>query len=338
MKILYVEDELSKNIPKIKRIFEKYLGKDIIKQLSEFEKDDFGASPEEIKQCVNGSGIVNVEYNFVKALELITNHIDDYSLLVVDRNLSQSEYDFAEIRKIIPQYSEKLYDMYFEREGDYILTKVAFTDYDVLNKFYFVTANSSSELKNKEDIERVIDYGEFTAENIIDKSDSKALEKLRTRINQNVKLNIKLDNISYLTFLEKNIGINAANKFFELLENKGNSIGNKLTSCRILLENLLTELAKKMEKNNSECWRYSKGDKKELNLSGYIREIINNEYKKYKSNEIIRNAFYSIKSISNEFGAHEDLTSVNGEATEDTVQTLIFGLKDIITWLEREHY
>ncbi|WP_207680782.1 hypothetical protein [Desulfonema magnum] len=66
MKILYVEDELSRNIPGIIRLFEKYLGKKKIRRLKELEEDEsgYGAEPDEIKGIVEETNIVEVEYRF----------------------------------------------------------------------------------------------------------------------------------------------------------------------------------------------------------------------------------------------------------------------------------
>jgi len=45
MKILFVEDQITRNISRITRLFEKYLTKNARKQLRELEKDDYKNYP-----------------------------------------------------------------------------------------------------------------------------------------------------------------------------------------------------------------------------------------------------------------------------------------------------
>ena len=72
MKILYVEDELSKNIPRIIRLFQKYLGEERIRELEAIEHDEsgFGGRPEDIKQIVELCNKIEIEYTFSNALRL----------------------------------------------------------------------------------------------------------------------------------------------------------------------------------------------------------------------------------------------------------------------------
>ena len=66
MKILFVEDDLSKNIPRLVNLFSDILSEAIINQLKSFGKDDsgYGASPDEIKNIVESS-ILGELYNSV---------------------------------------------------------------------------------------------------------------------------------------------------------------------------------------------------------------------------------------------------------------------------------
>ena len=72
MKILYIEDKPSENIDRIIQLFQKYLSKDIVKQLENISEDDsgFGATPKEIKQIINSSSTIWFEYNFLDALNM----------------------------------------------------------------------------------------------------------------------------------------------------------------------------------------------------------------------------------------------------------------------------
>jgi hypothetical protein len=92
MKILYVEDELAANIPRILRLFSKYLSQQEIKSLKSLEADEYGAEPEQVKQAMGNSNIIEIEYRFPNALKKIIDHPDKYVMFIIDRNLVKAEY------------------------------------------------------------------------------------------------------------------------------------------------------------------------------------------------------------------------------------------------------
>jgi len=338
MKILYVEDKPSENIDRIIFLFRKYLSKEIIEQLENMDEDEsgFGGSAEDIKQIINSSNSIWFEYSFYQALKVLNNEQNEFALYIIDRNLSEVDYDVEEIRKNEPNYSEEMSVDFLGFEGDCLLHKLVYK-IDVLNKFFFLTANSRDSLKNLEDIQKHIKWGKFSSENFIDKTDNKQKEKLRNVINGHQQMLIQLENSGYIEILQKYVGEKAVDEFMELVNNKDTKIPESLTSCRIILENILTILAKKKEPTNNECWKSNKG-KKELKLSTFINHITYEESKYYSSNTIIEMALKSIKTISSEFGAHQNLQSEKMLATKSTVQSLIYNLKDIILWIGNEHF
>lgn len=333
MKILYVEDKPSENIDRIIFLFRKYLSKEIIEQLENMDEDEsgFGGSAEDIKQIINSSNSIWFEYNFYQALKVLNNEQNEFALFIIDRNLIKSNYDLDEIRKIEPNYSEEMSVEFLGFEGDYLLHKLIY-DVDVLNKFFFLTANSKEGLKNLEEIKKHIKWGKFSSDNFIDKTDNRQKEKLRNIINSHQQMLVQLENLEYINILQKYVGEKASDEFISLLiNNKYLKIPEALTSCRRLLESILTTLAEKIKPTNSECWRYKKG-KKELKLSTFINHITFEEIVYYSSNTIVENGMKNINTISSEFGAHQDLKSEKMLATKNTVQTLIYNLKDIIIW------
>lgn len=163
MKILYVEDELSKNIPRIIRLFSNYLSKKQRRSLEALIENESGfrIDPYEVKSIIEDTPIVEVEWRFPDALRKIIQSAKKYDLFIIDRNLSEQDYEYEELRNIDPLYNETLYNDFFEREGDYFLHKLIY-DIDVINKFYFLTAYSASdEIRNNQDIKRFIDFGKF---------------------------------------------------------------------------------------------------------------------------------------------------------------------------------
>ena len=333
MKILYVEDKPSENIDRIIFFFKKYLNKDIIKQLKDLKDDEsgYGASAEEIQQIINSSNNIWFEYNFYQALKVLNNEQNKFVLFIIDRNLSDSDYDVEEIQKIEPNYSEEMSVNFLGFEGDYLLHKLLYENVDVNNKFFFLTANSSDSLKNLEDIQKHIEWGKFSSDNFIDKTDNRQKEKLRNVINSHQQMQVQLENSEYLEILQKYVGEKTVDEFMKLMIDKDLQIPDALVSCRKLLESILTILAEIIKPTNSDCWRYKKG-KKELKLSTFINHVTNEEIVYYSSNTIVEMALKNIKTISSEFGAHQDLKSDKMLATNNTVQSLIYNLKDIILW------
>ncbi len=204
VKILYVEDELSKNIPRIVRLFSKYLGEEKVKALETPETDTsgFGADPEEIKSIVEETYMIEVEYRFPNALHKIVQRPEKYALFIVDRNLSEHEYTYEEIQSIDPYYTKILYQRYSkkDREGDYLLQKLAlFSPVDVMTRFYFLTAYSAQdELQIAEDVEQLIDLGKFKAENFIEKGNDSDLKRLRQII-----YTINMSDVGYETLIKQ---------------------------------------------------------------------------------------------------------------------------------------
>jgi len=328
MKILYIEDKPSENIDRIIFFFEKYLSKDVVKQLKGLKDDEsgYGASAEEIKQIINTSNSIWFEYNFYQALKVLNNDQNEFVLFIIDRNLSDSDYDDEEIRKIEPNYSEDMSVDFLGFEGDYLLHKLVY-DVDVMNKFFFLTANSRDSLKNLEDIQKHIKYGKFSSENFIDKTDNKQKEKLRNVINGHKQMLIQLENSEYIEILQKYVGEKAVDEFMDLLITDRLRFSDACVSVRKLLESLLTNLAQKKKPDNPDCWRSSRG-KRELKLSTFINVLIHEESDKYSTNSVTEESLKSIKVIGST-EAH-DLERI---ATENTVQTLIFSLKDILIWI-----
>ena len=328
MKILYVEDELSKNIPRVIRLFSKYLSKKEIKNLKEADETDYVAEPESIKKIVEKTGVIEIEYRFPDALQKIIQNIEKYALFIIDRNLSEIEYEHDEISQIDAHYSADQYDKFFEREGDYLLQKLIYKGVNVLRKFYFLTAYPApDEIRGAGDLQTHVDFGKFHAENFIEKGDNEQLEKLKLII-ENIKiLNLQEENKEYLNILRKKINEETAERFLKILDEKDERmrIGDNLKDIRIIYEYILKACLQKIPDMNSNCTneygnlRMGQKTIKWLSDSGYI-------------NNILRNFFFSINKICSEFGAHQNLENSQYEPTLNTVSSLVYALKDVILW------
>jgi len=332
MRILFVEDEISKNIPRIIRLFSKYLGKERIKRLNELTADEWGAEPHEIKAIVEETGIVEIEHRFPEALAKVIHQHQAYALFIVDRNLSDAEYNFEEASKIDPGFTERLYeDYYFEREGDYLLHKLALLIGGVgaKERFYFLTAYSAEEeLRGEQDhIKHLIEHiKDFKRENIIEKG---AVEKLIQIIDDTPVLQVQHQNQFHLGILRRHIGDETAEKFLTILLEKDNQgrIGENLSSLRIVYETILKHCPRMMPEmvQNQNCT----DDHGNIVLGAKtIVWLSDNQH----INDILRNFMFSIVRITSDFGSHASTTPHIFKPTTDTVNALVYAMKDFIRW------
>ena len=175
MKVLYIEDELSKNIPRITRLIGKHLSPKQVQTLGDLEKDESGyvATSEEIKHIVEETHVIAVEYRFPDALRKVMRHPEPYTLFIIDRNLAGSEYTLEEVQSIDPEYNEELADYYSEREGDYLLLKLGKCGYgELINNAYFLTAYhpARDELLGSQALSAFIDLQRFKQKNFFEKA------------------------------------------------------------------------------------------------------------------------------------------------------------------------
>jgi len=183
MKILYVEDELAKNIPRIIRLFASYLGKERSAQLEALETSEYGANPEEIKKIVEETQLIDIECRFPDALKKVVHDYQKYRLLIIDRNLLENGYTLEEVREIVPEYDENHDKQYSGREGDYLLLRLGNCSCNLINNTYFLTAYSAQdELRSHRELNLRLDLKRFKEENFIEKDSARGLERLRDTI------------------------------------------------------------------------------------------------------------------------------------------------------------
>ncbi len=327
MKILYVEDELSKNIPRIIRLFSNYLSKKQRKSLESLIENETGfrIDPQEVKGIIEDAPIIEVEWRFPDALRKIIQPAKKYDLFIIDRNLSEQDYEYEELKNIDPLYNKTLYNDFFEREGDYFLHKLIY-DIDVVNKFYFLTAYSASdELRNGEDIKRFIDFGKFTDTNFIEKGNESHIKRLQDIMKSSNSIELRNANQLYLGILSKYLGEEADNNFFKIIKEKGSyeSIVDNLMRMRNIYEQILRECVRRIPDMKANCLN-ERGD---IILSGQTIEWL-------KSNQHISNMqrdfFFSIVKNTSDQGNHRKLEE--SKPTIEAINALIYQLKDITLW------
>ncbi len=221
--------------------------------------------------------------------------------------------------------------MYAEREGDYLLNHIVYKT-DVLSKFYFMTAYSANdEIRGASDIQTHINLEKFSTDNFIEKGNEADFDRLKSTIDNINSLNLQLENRSYLQILSKNIDDKAAGFFLEILTTPNNSpqrIRDNLNRIRLIYENIMDVCAIKIPGMSAAC-----GD-----VKGGKTVIWMNDNNHIDSN-ILRNFLFSIRNISNAFGSHREYHPNNGplyDPTSDTVNALIYALKDVILWFGKK--
>ena len=350
MKILFVEDEISKNIPRIIRLFSKYLGETRIDQLKKLEEDEsgYGADPVAVKNIVESTNMIDLEYCFSGALNKIIRNYKKYSMFIIDRNLVQEEYDFEDIKEIDSNFTEKQFETFWEREGDYLLQKLVYLGIDVMAKFYFLTAYSyENEIKSADNIRTHIDFGKFTSTNFVEKSSSVEINSLKELIENIDVLNIQMENEEYLNILREYLSSEICDSFIEVLTEKDSDkrkdIEQNLGLLRKILENILAVLAYRLNVPDECKSRNGIKVRKVIKwLLGGKKEETGTIYSyPYFTNGLIKNYLYNTYEISSDFGIHPDYNqkseneSKGYQPTSNTVNSLIFSMKEIILWFGR---
>lgn len=333
MKILFVEDEISQNIEIIIALFSKHIGKEGVKKLEQVEADGWGAGPDEIKSVLDDTGLVEFESNFPNALAKVISQPQNYALFIVDRNLSDVVYELEDVNRIDPDFNEWCYDRHWEREGDYLLLKLYQRKIAIKEKFYFLTANLDEIRGEKKHITDFLNYfPNFLTENFIEKSNNEALSRMVKIIENMPELNLRYENRYYLRILRQHIDKDTAEAFFNILlkiekdRREPDIVRENLASLRIIYEAILKCCPQTIPEmlENQNCT-----DNGKLVLGGKtIIWLSDNHY----TNNILRNFMFSIYRITSDFGSHTNETAHIFKPTTDTVNSLVYAMKDFIRW------
>jgi len=260
----------------------------------------------------------------------------------------EEEYDLEDIKKIDSGFTEKQFETFWEREGDYLLQKLVYLGIDVRAKFYFLTAYSyENEIKSADNIRTHIDFGKFTSDNFVEKSSSDEINSLKGLIENIDVLNIQMENEEYLNILRGYLSNEICDSFIEVLTEKDSDnrkdIEQNLGLLRKILENILAVLAYRLNAPDECKSRNGIKVRKVIKwLLGGKKEETGTIYSyPYFTNGLIKNYLYNIYEISSDFGIHPDYyqksenESKGYQPTSNTVNSLIFSMKEIILWFGR---
>jgi len=331
-KILYIEDELSTNIPRIINLFQKYIGPKQIKKLNNWLDDDFGPTNKEIEYCINASNVIEVSSKFSDALEKVILHYEDYCLFIVDRNLADNDYHIDEIKSIDSNFSDEIHERYYGREGDYLFLRL-FGKIDLLSQFYFLSAYPvEDELRSADEVRGLIDVNNFSRDNYIEKGNYSNIRKLQSIVDNIKSISIELENKSYCDIIKRYCGDVKYNELLALLSND-ESTDNNLVTIRRLYESLLTNYYlrneikignKRDDSDYIQCGEVFKWIIKwDRNSKEYINVNCNPIFEKFG------NCIYMLTSM---YGAHSQNSATDNPVTDDSIDALISMLKYIIIW------
>jgi len=182
VKILYVEDDLGGNIPRILNLFGDILPNKIVKALSELDANEGGANSEDVKALLDKSPTVQACYDFADAIQTVKENWRDFNLFILDRNLTdgQGEWDPDEICKSAGIEDQELLLPFLTREGDFLVHLIPWLHVDFGNMVYFLTANTTdAELRNTPEFRISMHARNIGSQNFIQKSDPEACQRLR---------------------------------------------------------------------------------------------------------------------------------------------------------------
>ena len=178
-KIMFVEDQISENIPRLLQLFGKYLSDSEKQALLDAENNQMGANGDDIREILANNQILEVFDSFVSVLEHIRNlttvELDKYDMFILDRNLTGGRgYSSQEIQQIDRGFDDYKYG---QREGDYLALQLHLKGCPIKEKVFFYSAYKTMSFGATE-IEQMMEYGSFFQDNFHDKGNPENLIEL----------------------------------------------------------------------------------------------------------------------------------------------------------------
>ena len=167
---MFVEDEISSNIPRLFQLFGKYLSDAEKTALQDAENNPMGANGEDIRKILTDNPVVEVFDSFKQVLEHIRNltaqALNDYDMFILDRNLTGGTgYIPGEIQQLDNGFDDYKYG---GREGDYLALQLHLKGCPIKEKVFFYSAYKTMGFGATE-IEQMVGYGTFFTDNFFDK-------------------------------------------------------------------------------------------------------------------------------------------------------------------------
>jgi hypothetical protein len=361
-KILYIEDELTKNIPAIKKYFEPLLvSRNLIKQLEELESRAT-IYPKDVVNICNKASELDVVYKFPVALTKIVHHYQDYDLIIIDRDLSTYDYsaDYDKIKADVEYIGlsdpQQKATEYRGREGDLLLLILLRLNPEISDKICFLAINKTDVLKTSSELETIIDITQFTSSKILEKG--KEAENVISAIIANLPtFTIQNNYRAQCDILRRHLSENDVKQFISMIQyQEEDKLNEFVFFLRKLLDNLLHHIAFGMNEPRATYWNPK--NQKQLQIKPFIKGIKRwddrtrtnylvaglpayNEKHHIGYNSIIENACLSIFEITSDCGVHELSKSIDIESlgtsnlSQYTKMSLLGQICDVILWYDK---
>ena len=175
-KIMFVEDELSANVPRLLDLFEKILSPKEKQDLLDAENNPMGVLGSDVRAILAKNPVLEVFDSFPEALKHIKNlDFDAYDMFIFDRNLQGGPgYDVEAVRRFDRGFDE---ERYREKEGDYLALQLHLRRCDIQKKVYFYSAYRNMRFGATE-IDQMVEYRSFFTDNFHDKGNPEELKKI----------------------------------------------------------------------------------------------------------------------------------------------------------------
>ncbi len=358
-KILYIEDEITKNIATIKTFFKTLMkgNEKVLKRLTEIEENNALNNADNIIDACKEISKLEICYSFPEAIKKITNESHKYELFIIDRNLYSRKYH-AEIPNILEILKESgigdaqsIVDGHMEREGDILAFLLFIKNHDNLCKIFFLTAHPYIP-EGIHKLDHFIDTKQFSIERVIIKG-SEAEGKIIKAINDSESMNIENQYLLQCSILRFELGEEMVDKFIDMIRyHSSDKRSEFLFLLRNLCENILHSLAFGMGEYNADYWNSEKTQLLKImqfiNGRYYQGKVVEgsglpayNLKKNISYNSIIRNALASIYDITSECGVHSLSKGVNisnaniANISIYTMQSLLAQICEVIVWYDK---
>lgn len=368
-RILWVEDKIETIFDMIAedRLFNQNLDE---KDLLEFDK--LKNRDIEIKnEFLRKKNILLIQ-DFCEACEIIFNE-ENFDIIILDVNFPSpvgDELNSTDILKTKELFVNSCYSQKIKKEFETVFDEIIGLDkYSGIMLFFIICLYYEKERNISEVTKRIciftqydINFDDFLNK-IYEKISEHSLSELeitkyikdierrywsKTKEEDKDKLKDFIEYDEYAEILKTKIGERASDKFIHLLSKIDSEdpeiITENLGSIRNILENILTNVAENFN-TPERCW--NKKNTTQIVVKSIIawinpwnKETNKNNYK-YNSNSIIKSFMYGIHDIASDFAAHEDLKDCKEmikptgyQPTMNTVNAMIYELKDIILWFD----
>jgi len=236
-KVMYIEDSPETGF--IINVFGKLLSSQEKQDLRESEND-----PTEVQKALKNNLVLEVVTDFSLALKRLDKNLNEYDLLIVDRDLYDNglKYQPDNLIATQPAFNES----YHKREGDFLIGYCKMKGYDIDNRFFIFTGNTDDLVQSPE--LKLLLSDKFKSENVIVKG-SEGKDRLIQIIAALKDLKIKLRNKEVFEVFRKGY---LDNKYQQEIINALTNDNLNYHTLREMFEESLKQVAATLKANGIE--------------------------------------------------------------------------------------